>query len=292
MASYKADKLNAKVLHLLNLGVITPSYSCRMSGVVMAKWRGCKLRFCGNFPQLNDVTIMYANPLTRIDEKLSSVGWGRYFIGLSLCETTTIWRNSRLRKTHASHSRQDNVICANLKEHARNTCPVNDIQTPESADAVKLGIILLMQQNSLHRFFWSQDNWHLNDTGHSDRDKKMLTQNAKTLSLARTSALEKTMQGLLFWLWIKRQWARDRHFVFENVVSGHLREFWVFAKRSSTRLQNENWSYGFMAKLDHLTKFSGNLQRMMAPKLQRTWRDGSLFVPNSSIVLYCQSSWD
>ncbi len=58
MAPMKAEKANEEVKHLLSLDLIEPSYSPWACGIVMAKKKGNKLRFCCDFHFLNAKTIL------------------------------------------------------------------------------------------------------------------------------------------------------------------------------------------------------------------------------------------
>ena len=73
MSPDKAAKANQEVQNLLALGLIQPSYSPWASGIVMVKKKSGELRFCCDFPPLNDVTVKDAFSLTRIDESLSRI---------------------------------------------------------------------------------------------------------------------------------------------------------------------------------------------------------------------------
>ena len=84
MSPDKAAKANQKVRNLLALGLIQPSYSPWASGIVMVKRKTGELRFCCDFPPLNDVTVKDAFPLPRIYESLSRIGNAKIFTSIDL----------------------------------------------------------------------------------------------------------------------------------------------------------------------------------------------------------------
>ncbi len=84
MASWKAEKANEEVKHLLSLDLIELSFSPWACGIVMAKKKGPQLRFCCDFRFLNAKTIRDAYPLPRIDESLARLGYAIYFTTLVL----------------------------------------------------------------------------------------------------------------------------------------------------------------------------------------------------------------
>ena len=84
MASWKAEKANEEVRHLLSLDLNEPSFSPSACGIVMAKKKCNQLRFCCDFQFLNAKTIRDAYPLPRIDESLARLGCAIYFTLLDL----------------------------------------------------------------------------------------------------------------------------------------------------------------------------------------------------------------
>ena len=62
MSPDKAAKANQEVRNLLALGLIQPSYSPWVSGIVMVKKKTGEFRFCCDFRPLNDVTVKDASP--------------------------------------------------------------------------------------------------------------------------------------------------------------------------------------------------------------------------------------
>ena len=84
MTPHKSEACRAEIEMLLEYDMIEPSKSPWACGVVMAKKKGGKLRFCCDFRYLNAVTIKDAYPIPRIDESLSKLGDAKFFTTLDL----------------------------------------------------------------------------------------------------------------------------------------------------------------------------------------------------------------
>ena len=89
MAPLKAEKVNEEVRHLLSLdlterGPLRASNSPWACGIVMAKEKSNRLRFCCDFRFLNAKTKRDAYPICRIDGSLARLGCSIYFTILDL----------------------------------------------------------------------------------------------------------------------------------------------------------------------------------------------------------------
>ena len=84
MTPHKSEACRAEIGMLLEYDIIEPWKLPWACGVVMAKKKGQKLRFCCNFCYLNAVTIKDAYPIPRRDESLSKLGDAKYFTTLEL----------------------------------------------------------------------------------------------------------------------------------------------------------------------------------------------------------------
>ena len=84
MTPHKSEACRKEIEMLMEYDMIEPSKSPWACGVVMAKKKGGKLRFCCDFRYLNAVTIKDAYPIPRIDESLSKLGDAKFFTTLDL----------------------------------------------------------------------------------------------------------------------------------------------------------------------------------------------------------------
>ena len=84
MIPHKSEACRKEIEMLMEYDMIEPSKSPWACGVVMAKKKGEKLRFCCDFRYLNAVTIKDAYPIPRIDESLSKLGDAKFFTTLDL----------------------------------------------------------------------------------------------------------------------------------------------------------------------------------------------------------------
>ena len=76
--------------NMLKKDVITPSKSPWASGIVLVKKKDSNKRFCVDCRRLNDVTIIGAYPLPRIDESLDQTAGSRWFSCLDM--NTGYWQ--------------------------------------------------------------------------------------------------------------------------------------------------------------------------------------------------------
>ena len=71
MSPDKTAKSNQEVQNMLSLGLVQPSYSPWVSGIVNVKKKKAELCFCCDFRQLNDTTVKDGYLLPSVNENLS-----------------------------------------------------------------------------------------------------------------------------------------------------------------------------------------------------------------------------
>ena len=90
MTPNKSDACRKAIETLLEYDMIEPSKSPWACGVVMAKKKGDRLRFCCDFRYLNSVTAKDAYPIPRIDQSLSKLWDAIFFTTLDF--GSTFWQ--------------------------------------------------------------------------------------------------------------------------------------------------------------------------------------------------------